>query len=134
MILGVMWVMFGLAILGSSGLEYSIDEAVLFVFIPREARATLWIVSGLLGAASSIRAIPEWIGFMSLVVMPMQRVVAYLWSFLMWVIPGLPGGSLVSLWEGIGWASFTFLVAWIASWHEPDHVRKAAPDADSHSS
>lgn len=118
-LLGVMWVSLGVETMDSH-LNSSIEEAVLFTYLPIWLRLGLWVLTGLVAVWASTA---NWknaqaVGFAVLVVMPIQRVIGYLWSFMMWAIPGDAAGSFLSLWSAAKWACLAVLVAVIGSWHE----------------
>ena len=116
---GVMWVALGVETVDSH-YSYYPEEAVLFTFLPIWLRLGMWTVTGLIAiwASTASWKNAQAVGFAVLVIMPVQRVAGYLWSFLMWAIPGDAMGSFLSLWSSAKWACLAILVAVIGSWHE----------------
>lgn len=118
-LLGVIWVTLGVETVDSN-ITYRDDGAILFTILPLWLRVGLWVLTGLIAiwASTANWKNAQAIGFAALVVMPIERAIGYLWSFLMWAIPGDASGSFLSLWSVAKWACLSVLVAVIGSWHE----------------
>lgn len=90
------------------------------MLLPIWVRVALWagvaaacIVIGLVGRG-------ERLGWVLAVAMPAERAMSYLWSGLMWIVPGWPPGALSSWATATVWLVIGLLVRHIASWPEPE--------------
>lgn len=123
--IGVFFLLQGLVVLGTQ--LGNPDWDVLYGAIPRPIRSGLWAVCGAitLGFAWSRRW--QWVSVVAAVVMPIERVISYLWSSIQFFIPGPPAGSLWSLLNAGRWAAIVALIVVIAGWVEWD---RAGGEAD----
>lgn len=94
------------------------DEQLLFTLWPDWVTAATWTGGALIATVVVLSRRPRWehVGWAALTIAPSLRAASYLWSFLMWAIPGLPHGSRESIWWGIYWAAQVAIVSMIASW------------------
>ena len=127
LLISVAWVCHGVTILHQPG-HLDADEAIIFELWPLWLRISIWLVCGLAGVllAVSRRARAESWGWALAVIPPAQRVVAYLWSLAMWVIPGAPGGEWVSVFYAVYWTAILALIYRLARWPELDAAPKEA--------
>ena len=127
LLISVAWVAQGITIWHQPG-HLDADEAIIFELWPLWLRIGIWLVCGLAGAllAVSRRARAESWGWALAVIPPAQRVVAYLWSLAMWVIPGAPGGEWVSIFYAIYWTAILALIYRLARWPELGAAPKEA--------
>ena len=89
--------------------------AILHDMIPLQLRIALWTGTGLAALACG-----RWgrapLGLALAIIMPVERCISYLWSSLMFALPGDPPGHLASLaWCG-WWASLATAIALVACW------------------
>lgn len=108
--------------------------ALLHTLLPIEIRATLWLATGLVAIVAAWR---RWepLGYGALVLMPLERVVSYGWSSIMWAAPGPPPGNVAAVaWTG-WWAWITLWVVLPAIWPLIAHRREQegawTPSSDS---
>lgn len=119
--LGLFFIFQGLRVFGSEPSVNSVNGlAVLYEFVPRETRAMLWISLGVITAICAWLKERQWVAVASAIVMPVERVVSYLWSGIHALIPGDPDGSLWSFLDALRWASILCLILVIAGWTEYD--------------
>ncbi|MBM9432329.1 hypothetical protein [Flaviflexus equikiangi] len=97
------------------------------MMIPVHVRAFLWTGCGLVTIIWAWAKHWQWVAVVAAVVMPLERLISYLWSTLHWLIPGPPGGTAWSLVDAGRWASLVALIVVIAGWVEWD---RAGGDAD----
>lgn len=117
---GVFFLLQGLSVLTEPPIASEL--AVLHAVIPLHVRATLWTMSGLVTIAWAWSRHWQWIAVVAAIVMPLERVISYLWSFAHWVIPGPPGGSMWSLVDAGRWAAMAALIVVIGGWIEWDRA------------
>ena len=119
LLISTAWVAHGVTILHQPG-HLDADEAIIFELWPLWLRIGIWLVCGLAGLllAVSRRARAESWGWALAVIPPAVRVVAYLWSFVMWAIPGAPGGEWASAAYATYWVAVLLLTYWVARWPE----------------
>ena len=119
LLISVAWVCHGVTLLHQPG-HLDADEAIVFELWPLWLRISIWLVCGLGGVllAVSRRARAEPWGWALAVIPPAVRVVAYLWSLVMWVIPGAPGGEWVSAFYVVHWAAILAVIYRLARWPE----------------
>ena len=106
------------------------DHAVLYEMIPVPVRAGLWSVTGAVTLAWAWSRHWQWVAVVAAVVMPLERVISYLWSFAHWLIPGPPGGSVWSLMDAGRWAAVVALIVVIAGWVEWDRAGSESVDGE----
>ena len=111
-LIGAFLVFQGLEILFSGFTSMNPDRAVLYEMLPVPARATAWIVLGVMTAGAAWTKW-WWVGASAMVVMPLERIASYAWSYAQWLIPGEPGGDASSLPAALKWAALAglFVVA-----------------------
>lgn len=92
-----------------SGERWDEDSAVFFSLWPPAARVGVWLVAGLIALVATTR--PGWrdVGFMAIGFAFGQRLSGHLWSWLMWAVPGAPGGDMYA----IAWVAWWALLLWI---------------------
>lgn len=116
--LGLFFIFQGLRVFGSEAPNTNL--AILYEVIPRDTRAILWISLGVITALCAWLKERQWVAVASAIVMPVERVVSYLWSGIHALIPGDPDGSLWSFLDALRWASIVCLILVIAGWTEYD--------------
>ena len=104
------------------------DLAILHTAIPLEVRAMLWTGTGLVTIIWAWSRHYQWVAAVSAVIMPLERVISYLWSTLQWAIPGPPAGSGWSIVDAGRWAAIVALVIVISGWIEWDRAGKDRDD------
>lgn len=102
----VLWVLVGVAALLS---PHPPNPVLLYQHLPNWLRFALWAGTGLVAAAHCLTppVKNDGIGFIALMIMPMERAVSYLWA---WIAHVVPGGD-----TGLerGWLNFLFYLAFI---------------------
>lgn len=116
--LGLFFIFQGLRVFGSEAPNANL--AVLYDVVPRETRAILWMSLGVITVGCAWLKERQWVAVASAVVMPVERVVSYLWSGAQALIPGDPDGSFWSFVDALRWLSVLCLILVIAGWTEYD--------------
>lgn len=118
--LGVFFILQGVRIYGEAVSDP--DLAIAHeLYLPIGLRVCLWTVSGLLVvlyAWAGPRR--QWISSAAAVVMPAERTLSYLFSFIHWTLPGPPGGSPWSIVDAARWGAILGLLLVLAGWVEWD--------------
>lgn len=85
------------------------DQAILYEWWPLWVRLGLWIIPALLMAVTAVshNVMHQVVGWQAAIIPVLVHLASHLWSLLMWIIPGAPGGSLLSVsyitwWSAIG--------------------------------
>ncbi len=96
------------------------DYAIAYELIPIPVRMAAWITTGVLAVAFAwhpgrLQAIATG----AALIMPAERAGSFLYSFVMWVVPGVPGGSLASLGHFVMWGCWTGIIVVLGMWHDP---------------
>lgn len=118
--IGAFFLLQGMQALGSE--LSNPDWAILYEAIPRPVRAGMWTAAGLATVIWAWSRQRQWVAVVAAVIMPIERIISYLWSALQWFIPGPPGGSLWSLLTAAMWAAMVALILVIAGWVEWDRA------------
>lgn len=116
--IGLFFVFQGMRVLGTE--PSNANLAILYEVIPRDTRATLWIALGTITALWAWVKSRQWAAVAAAVVMPVERIVSYLWSGVHYYIPGPPEGFFWSWIDVMRWASVLCLIIVIAGWTEYD--------------
>lgn len=116
--LGLFFIFQGLRVFGSEAPNTNL--AILYDVIPRDTRAIMWISLGVITALCAWLKERQWVAVASAIVMPVERVVSYVWSGIHAVIPGDPDGSFWSFLDALRWASIVCLILVLAGWTEYD--------------
>lgn len=116
-LVGAMQLLFGVILVLHSPAPNP-NDAVLFEYLPIMARSSLWVSYGVVALVCSMRREWQKWGWAAAVLMPAQRAIAYLWSAVMWVVPGPPPGRLGSVLESLVWAMVTVTLVLASSWLE----------------
>ena len=119
-LLGLMWIGRGLVIAHDPGTPNP-DEAILHMRLDVVLRIGLWVGTGIIALAVcwSRHWVTQLIGWAAVVIMPAERAISYLWSLLMWVIPGAPGGTPWAPAYALWWVANVVLLLVMARWTEP---------------
>ena len=117
---GVFFLLQGLSVLTEPPIASAL--AILHAAIPLEVRATLWVGAGLVTIIWAWSRHWQWVAVVAAIVMPIERVISYLWSTLQWVIPGPPAGSIWSIVDAGRWAAMVALIVIIGGWIEWDRA------------
>lgn len=99
------------------------------LYIPRMVRVWLWTLSGGLTILFAWSRNWQWVSVSAAVLMPVERVISYAFSFFHWLAPGPPSGSIWSIVDVGRWVTVTALIIVIAGWVEWD---RAGGEADEH--
>lgn len=94
--------------------------AILYEVIPRDTRAILWIALGTITALWAWVKSRQWVAVAAAVVMPVERIVSYLWSGIHYYIPGPPEGFFWSWIDAMRWACVLGFIVVVAGWTEYD--------------
>ena len=123
-LLALAWIAHGITILHQPGWRNT-DEAIIYEMWPAGLRIGIWAGCGLvalvLSRVSARDSRLQAVAWALLTIPPTIRVVAHLWSALMWIIPGAPGGEPVAIAYAVWWAAICTLVAMLARWPEVPH-------------
>lgn len=117
---GIGWMGMGWSVLFDHAILND-DAAILFELIANPTRARFWIATGLVAAIAGCRREWQWLGFALATLMPVQRAISYLWSSIMWVVPGAPGGHLRSFGAGLFWTALVMLLWLVSTWTDEDN-------------
>ena len=124
---GTVLVMLGLVFLARAAAVWTedswpLDAAVFYDRIPRGVRSIMWGMCGVTAGVCARR--PRWhpVGFTAAIVMPIERATAHLWSFIMWVVPGAPGGDIAGLFWWIQWTCYATVIWRLGRWAEDRRV------------
>lgn len=120
LILGIIWVMQGVAIPVAGDPPTPQDAWLLHTEIPVVLRVALWVATGAVAIVGATVQRPRWErwGYMALVLMPLERALSYLWSYIVFAVSwgdigygrGWVGASI--------WAASFVLIVTIAGWRE----------------
>ena len=116
-LVGAMQLLFGVMLVLHAPIPNP-NDAVLFEYLPVMARSALWMSFGAVALICSTRREWQKWGWAATVLMPAQRAIAYLWSAVMWVVPGPPPGRLGSVLESLVWTMTTVTLVLVSSWLE----------------
>ena len=116
--MGLFFVFQGLRVFGSEAPNTNL--AILYEFFPRETRATMWVGLGAMTVVWSWVRNWQWVAVASAVVMPVERIVSYLWSGIHYCIPGPPEGFVWSWIDALRWTCILGVIVVIAGWTEYD--------------
>lgn len=127
-LIGAAWISHGFTIMHNPGPRV-MDQAIIYENWPLQLRVLIWVLAGVLalGLAANGTARAQALGWALAIVPPTIRVVSYLWSVLMWLIPGAPGGEPLSLAYVGFWGSLVGIVWLVSRWAEPT-PQPAAPE------
>lgn len=118
--LGVFFILQGVRTYGTT--VSSPDLAIAHeLYLPLGLRVALWTASGLLVviyAWAGPRR--QWIASAAAVIMPAERTLSYLFSFIHWTLPGPPGGTPWSIVDATRWGAILALLLVLAGWVEWD--------------
>lgn len=89
---------------------YTPGRALLHQLLPDGVRIILWIVGGLLSLAGAAGVRWQTVGYGVAVLMPAERAVSHLWSWLAHIWPGPPPGDPAGLAWAVAWASTAALI------------------------
>lgn len=117
---GVFFLLQGLSVLTEPPIASEL--AILHAAIPLEVRAMLWAGSGIVTILWAWSRHWQWVAVVAAVIMPIERVISYLWSTLQWAIPGPPAGSGWSIVDAGRWAAMVGLIVVIGGWIEWDRA------------
>lgn len=117
---GLLWLLMGFAVYAGAPSNPIVEgEAVLYEKIPVAIRAALWMGTGLLAVGAAYRLRWQNRGWMALTVMPAERALSHLWSFVQGVVPGDPPGTRL---EGLAlfllWVLILRVLLLVAGWDE----------------
>ena len=117
---GLLWLLMGFAVYaGASSTLILEGEAVLYEKIPVPIRVALWTSTGLLAVGAAYRLRWQNKGWMALTIMPAERAISHLWSFIQSVVPGDPPGARF---EGLAlfllWVLILRILLLVAGWDE----------------
>ena len=103
------WVTIGISLL-DPGYTVRSGDSVFTDLINPPIRGVLWLLTGLIaGACAFVRKPKPWaVGL--IIFMPLIAGVSYFWSFLMYVIPGIPEGLRNGLYASVFYLAMTALV------------------------
>lgn len=112
----------GLRLMLDTDPPYSPETAVLHDLLPHGWHAAAWLVVGALLVALALTKARR--GWWLAILLPTLTTISYLWSVVMWAVPGPPPGSPSALGQVIIWAA---IVGWIyvtAGWPESEVERQ----------
>lgn len=115
LILGVIWILVGIGVVT---VDPPHTPSVWHELLPMPLRVGGWVVTGLLAIAGALTAPlwPQWsdraIGLLT--IMPLQRVVSYLWSWVMHLWPDPPAGDPDGWYRALYYVLGVLLV-WVAA-------------------
>ena len=99
-----------------SGEAWDDDSAVVYNLWPDPVRMSIWLAAGTIALLSVRHRQLRDFAFGALSLAITHRLVGHLWSWLMWAIPGAPGGD-VWAWAWVAWwGSLLWLLWLIARW------------------
>ena len=87
-----------------------LDRGLLHQQIPDAARIILWCAAGGVCLLGALRHRCQTAGFVAAVVMPVERSISHLWSWVSWALPGPPPGEPAGLAWAVIWASLVALI------------------------
>lgn len=121
-------ILFGIFHLGYAVSTFTIDpshinpgDAILFELLPVPVRAAMWATTGALAIACAPSRRWQKLGWVAIMLMPMERALGHLWSTAMYLIPGYPPGLASAPAELVVWAALSGVVWITAGWPEPDY-------------
>lgn len=82
------------------------DKAILFELLPIGHRSAAWAAGGLIGLLGVAAPRLSVIGWTAVIIMPVERAIGHLWSWIAHFIPGNPpgdqyGGGITLFWAGL---------------------------------
>lgn len=124
--LGVLWILFGVGVLTGAS---DPPEDMIFVRFPQEIRAMAWAGTGIgaivtgWGSSGTSKALG------GLMAMPLLRVVSYLWSYILYLIPGVNPGEYPKAWFwGVMYFALMMLVMFVV--HIPPGLLRTGSSPD----
>lgn len=97
------------------------EWSLLHNLVPVWLRVGLWAVTALAAIILAMRGRHRG-AYVALSLMPAERAFSYVWSALMWVIPGHPVGYGPSVLWATWWAGTTVLLVIVAGWPDHEHA------------
>ena len=101
---------------------YSPETAVLHDLLPHGWHAAAWLTVGAVLIVMALMATRR--GWWLAILLPTLTTLSYLWSVVMWAIPGPPPGSPSALGQVIIWAAITGWIYTTAGWPESEVERQ----------
>lgn len=95
--------------------------ALLHQMLPSKLRVFIWMSTGFISLITGVMGKTPY-GFFFITIMPAERMMSYAWSFVMYLIPGLPEGDFGSLTWFLWWMFFLFVLVLVSAW--PDMNRR----------
>lgn len=124
LLLGISCIFRGLTVLHDPESQFSAQQ-IVFVDLPVAWRVTGWVGTGIIAIGGAVWAKPhnEWLGWVALAVMPVERVFGYVFAFVIWIIPGgNPGSPYGIAYAGV-WGIALTLLAVMATIKEDSPIR-----------
>lgn len=119
-LLGMIWIAQGVSALVTPP---SADHLLLNVW--SWPRAAAWVATGIVALWCSRKPQgKDALGFLALYVMAAYRVLAYLVSFAIWLVPDDHGGSPRAVVGVMSWVTIIIFIVILAGWDEPDRTRR----------
>lgn len=120
LILGVIWVFFGISAIIDPHPSGRTDLSLFHEALPSCLRATLWMGTALVAVSSAWRTAgrrDDW-GYMALILMPIVRAASYTWAWVIHLIHGGADGAPNGWLGAIVWGTVVILVFTISGWPE----------------
>ena len=111
LLMGFVWCLIGYGVLENVAVQL---PGVFHIPIPAPIRGALWIGPGLFAIYAALSRRGKSVALGLLQIMPVVRISSYLWAWLMWLIPGEPGGY-ASGWYQAAFHSVLVMAVWITA-------------------
>ena len=95
------------------------DDGVLFELIPSLWRVALWLTCGAVALLGATFRRCQTAGFVAVVVMPIERMFGYLWSWGETYYPAPPPGNPGGILDALVWLMIVFLILTISRMGRP---------------
>lgn len=104
------------------------DLSLLHHWLPGGVRVGLWLTAAALAASGAVSRRWTTAGYVAAVLMPVERAVSHLWSWLAWLLPGTPPGDRYGWTAAVVWACIAALISVLAGAARP---RAGGRDSDA---
>jgi hypothetical protein len=106
---GLAWIFMGIiALLEPSPDRYDIGG--LLFYVPSVYRSIMWLLTGSTAILAALDIVNERFGWAALVLMSTERAVAFMYSFIMYLVPGVPQGMPEGIAECGFWTTITCVI------------------------
>lgn len=100
------------------------SRALLHEMLPQLLRVWLWAVCSAVTLAGGVWPRAQGAAFTAAALMPLERSVSYVWSWLAWAVPGGQAGDPYAMAHAIVWGGVVALVVMLAGTVSPTKLAR----------